>query len=104
MLCNVSGQLPTQMHPTPKYCTVVPTNSASVADPSMCIHTNDTLMILLADTFVLAGQATQVDRLRDAISVEWAGSEALIYTQRNAQGKPSKVPASRDQEVSGPLH
>ena len=60
--------------------------------------------MLLADTLVLAGQAAQVDRLHDVISVEWAGKEALIYTQRNAQGKPSKVPASRDQEVSAPLH
>lgn len=42
---------------------------------------------------MLAGQATQVDRLHDVLSIEWAGSEAIIYTQRNAQGRPSKVHA-----------
>ena len=41
----------------------------------------------------LAGQADDLDKLVDVISIEWAGSESLIYTQSDTQGRPCKVHA-----------
>lgn len=32
-----------------------------------------------------------VDQLVDVCSIEWAGNEALVYTQISAQGQPAKV-------------
>ena len=38
-----------------------------------------------------AGQPKVVDHLSNVISIEWAGSDALVYTQADALGRPSKV-------------
>ena len=38
-----------------------------------------------------AGQPKVLDHLSNVVSIEWAGSDALVYTQADALGRPSKV-------------
>ena len=41
-----------------------------------------------------AGQPETLHQLSDVVSVEWAGNDALVYTQPDALGRPYKVQSS----------
>lgn len=41
--------------------------------------------------YVCAGQREAIDQLSDVVSIEWAGSDALVYTQPDALRRPYKV-------------
>lgn len=40
---------------------------------------------------VCAGQPGKAHQLSDVVSIEWAGNDALVYSQPDALGRPYKV-------------
>ncbi len=38
-----------------------------------------------------AGSLEQIDRLTGVSCIEWAGNDVLVYTERDAQGRPFRV-------------
>ena len=38
-----------------------------------------------------AGPVKELDRLANVMSIEWSGSDVLVYTQPDAQGRPFRV-------------
>ncbi|KAL3150348.1 hypothetical protein ABBQ32_000191 [Trebouxia sp. C0010 RCD-2024] len=65
-------------------------------DQSMLAYTVDTgdgseVYDAVISIIGVAGQPGTVHQLSDVVSIEWAGTDALVYTQPDALGRPYKV-------------